>query len=586
MKLFTTVFSLFVCTIVFGQVPYIVNKNGVGTNATLRGTTLTDTIVSTNLVGNGSGISNINTSTQSPNTFTPNAYGNGSNFVWMATAGRKSILGNSGAGGVGLWLSLDGTNWNKAATRDVFNPNQFTNAFTGPYNTKWSLLFTNGQWWAASPHDTAGMGGLAQGIDLWKTADLTNWTREKILYPMGTTNANGRIFDATWFRDTDSSAWLTFSYATSNTTPDLIFSIHSLDGSLTNWGAKNLIKDTDVTQEGLVARTANGMYHLFYRCHWGGLEYLRATNNNLTSLFVLAPDAAGGAVRGTNFGWGSFANNGNAGGLTLLNVGGIHWRAYLTDESAASSTTMSYLDSFDDMATWAANWTTMATMTNYFGHGVTLAPAASTNILVALGDTNRGQVVIRTPLLKADSVQAGDGLFNGGLLAGSLFTPGMVTAGGFDTKGTFTGDSLSIQSTFGGSNTVDLSAGNIVLDAAGNLLVGSITADGSGLTSMNASSVTNPITSQSANYNIQTADSVILLNGNLTATLPTAVGIPGKNFIIVCKTSGTNGILSTSGQTFLGYGSTAALKWTNSVVGRSTWVTSDGANWIVIKSDN
>lgn len=94
------------------------------------------------------------------------------------------------------------------------------------------------------------------------------------------------------------------------------------------------------------------------------------------------------------------------------------------------------------------------------------------------------------------------------------------------------------------------------------------------------------VTSQSANYAVLNTDSVILLNGNLTATLPTAVGIPGKSFTIICKTAGTNGILTTSAQTLLGYGSTAAAKWTNSVVGRSTTVMSDGANWIVTKSDN
>lgn len=97
---------------------------------------------------------------------------------------------------------------------------------------------------------------------------------------------------------------------------------------------------------------------------------------------------------------------------------------------------------------------------------------------------------------------------------------------------------------------------------------------------------TNQLTSQSANYNITKNDQIVLLNGNLTATLPTSVGLAGKQFTIICKTAGTNGILSTSAQTFLGYGQTAAASWTNSQVGRSTTVMSDGANWVVVKSDN
>lgn len=102
----------------------------------------------------------------------------------------------------------------------------------------------------------------------------------------------------------------------------------------------------------------------------------------------------------------------------------------------------------------------------------------------------------------------------------------------------------------------------------------------------NGSTITNAVTTQSANYNILNTDSKILLNGNLTATLPTAVGIPGKSFTIICKTAGTNGILTTASQTIMGPGVTGATKWTNSVVGRSTKLTSDGANWFIEKTDN
>lgn len=94
------------------------------------------------------------------------------------------------------------------------------------------------------------------------------------------------------------------------------------------------------------------------------------------------------------------------------------------------------------------------------------------------------------------------------------------------------------------------------------------------------------ITTQTVNYTANPGDSIILLNGNLTMTLPTAVGIKGKQYTIMCKTAGTNGILTTGGQTLFGFPNTAATKWTNSAVGHNTTVKSDGANWIVIKTDN
>lgn len=98
--------------------------------------------------------------------------------------------------------------------------------------------------------------------------------------------------------------------------------------------------------------------------------------------------------------------------------------------------------------------------------------------------------------------------------------------------------------------------------------------------------LTNKVATKSADYSVATTDSLVLLTGNHAATLPTAVGIQGKSFTVACSSAGTNAILSTSAQTFLGYGNASAAKWTNSVVGRSTTVVSDGANWVVVKSDN
>jgi hypothetical protein len=458
---------------------------------------------------------------------------NPANFVWMASLGAPV-----GAGlGVGLWLSSDGTNWSKANTRDVYEPSSYTNGLAGPVNWRWSLLYTNGQWWGAGPHDTASTNGLAQGVDLARSTDLTNWVRETVLYPFGTTNGFGRLFGSTWFRDNDGSAYLVLSYGTNAAAiPNQIWAMKNTDGTMTNWGAASLIKDTDVTQEGNVVRGTNGIYQLYYRCKWPSLEWLRATNNNLTSLFALAPDAA--AMRSTNFGWGSFGNGGNSGGLSLLNVGGTHWRAYLQDEAAKG---MFYLDSLDDLGTWSANWTVLPMAnSNYFGQGIAMAGAQSaSNTVFWIGNTNEGQARVLPPLLLAQSVQARDGFFRGGLVAGSVFAPGSITS-----AGNVQGDSLVLAASKGvvNSNFVDIALGgnilinaqNMVLDENGNFLAGSYAGDGSQLTGLNPNNINSgspnfklPILTKTGNYTLLTGDVGADVNnsgagGTITNTLPAA----------------------------------------------------------------
>jgi len=92
----------------------------------------------------------------------------------------------------------------------------------------------------------------------------------------------------------------------------------------------------------------------------------------------------------------------------------------------------------------------------------------------------------------------------------------------------------------------------------------------------NASQQTNNVSTQAANYPITIADSYILLSAAHSATLPTAVGIPGKVFTILCTGNGTNAILTTSAQTING-----ATSWTNTAQYKFTSVVSDNANWWV-----
>lgn len=123
------------------------------------------------------------------------------------------------------------------------------------------------------------------------------------------------------------------------------------------------------------------------------------------------------------------------------------------------------------------------------------------------------------------------------------------------------------------SNVISARFANMV-PVAGTNMTGALT-NNSGY--YGASFTTNNIVSQSVNYSVLNSDSIVLISGAHTATLPTAVGIPGRTFTIKCTSSGTNGILTTLSQTIDG-----ATKWTNTAINKFTTVISDGANWRVI----
>lgn len=169
---------------------------------------------------------------------------------------------------------------------------------------------------------------------------------------------------------------------------------------------------------------------------------------------------------------------------------------------------------------------------------------------------------------------------------------------------------INIPGTFGAGNNCTLILNNCFHDGINNASGGWLLdtrAPGSGFniiviggdylpthftTTTNVTFINTPAeyvqTAKSANYAIVNSDagSLLLVNGALSATLPTAVGIKGKQFTIQCATAGTNAILTTGGQTFLGpKGNVGATLWTNSAVGNSTTVVSDGANWKVLKTD-
>jgi hypothetical protein len=91
-----------------------------------------------------------------------------------------------------------------------------------------------------------------------------------------------------------------------------------------------------------------------------------------------------------------------------------------------------------------------------------------------------------------------------------------------------------------------------------------------------------PVTSQSSNYNLSSADLVCLANasgGPIDITLPTAVGITGKIYIIKKTDSSANnvGVMTTSSQTIDGN-----LSYLLTTQYQSIELLSDGANWNVI----
>jgi len=88
--------------------------------------------------------------------------------------------------------------------------------------------------------------------------------------------------------------------------------------------------------------------------------------------------------------------------------------------------------------------------------------------------------------------------------------------------------------------------------------------------------ITFPITEINTNYNVGVNDYLIDVTGNtITVTLPPAVVIDGKNYVIKNNGSGVVTVATTSGQTIDG-ASTKSLKNNDSIE-----VISDGSNWII-----
>lgn len=89
-----------------------------------------------------------------------------------------------------------------------------------------------------------------------------------------------------------------------------------------------------------------------------------------------------------------------------------------------------------------------------------------------------------------------------------------------------------------------------------------------------------PLTAKTGNYTLTASDTVVTCNGTLTITLPTAVGLTGKQFIIRNIATNTVTIARTSSQTIDGCSGTITLAGKGSMA-----VVSDGANWLVVSGE-
>jgi len=88
--------------------------------------------------------------------------------------------------------------------------------------------------------------------------------------------------------------------------------------------------------------------------------------------------------------------------------------------------------------------------------------------------------------------------------------------------------------------------------------------------------ITYPLTGINASYSVGENDYLIDVTGNtITVTLPTAVGVNGKNYVIKNRGTGVVTVATTSSQTIDGV-NTKTLNNNDSIE-----VISDGSNWII-----
>ena len=290
--------------------------------------------------------------------------------------------------------------------------------------------------------------------------------------------------------------------------------------------------------------------------------------------------------------WVAVANNGSLAQQVMTSPDGTNWTA--RTGVGVASVAVAYGDGMFVAVSGSGGTTSMSSP-----DGITWTARSTSGTGLAYG--NHMFVVESTQATRYSVRPFANQTFFGNLYQGGLtLNGGMTLNGGFTNKDTL---SATVASTDANgkliasplsftTNNATLTSGRVqvgngargVADATASGAV-PIDADGtattaaqiSALVTINSSGFTNNVNSQSANYSLLSTDWLVLLTGAHTATLPTAVGIGGRSYIIKCSSAGTNAILTTSSQTIDG-----AAKWTNTAINKFTWVISDNANWRVI----
>ena len=70
------------------------------------------------------------------------------------------------------------------------------------------------------------------------------------------------------------------------------------------------------------------------------------------------------------------------------------------------------------------------------------------------------------------------------------------------------------------------------------------------------------------------------------ATMPSPLAAIGRTFYIQCTSAGTNAILPNGSETFNGSMGQGLTKITNSAIGKSSALFSNGTNWWVLFNNN
>lgn len=287
------------------------------------------------------------------------------------------------------------------------------------------------------------------------------------------------------------------------------------------------------------------------------------TGTNLLALDIINGKAQllGGIFSGTSSSAANFLCGGNSSGNPISTTGGLFSAVSVANRvglNGSSSTTLAVNGSYGNLVVYGSPITTPATGTNL---------VLAQEIIQPLGTVTSGGAAITNTATLLVNGQSTAGTNNYDILAAGTKSrfDGIFNAGGT----TLTGNQV-----WGANNGATAMEGKTVT-AGSNITVtnttGVITIAGSG---------TDTYLAKTGNYSAAATDQFIdYTSTTSTLTLPTAVGITGKWYIVKNSGTGTVTIATTSSQTIDGL-TTKTLSTQYS----GYRVESDGANWKIISS--